>query len=135
MSAKASAYSFLREEPEASVNISQSAFQSLLRRMEELELAVMELQRRNDTTDISSPNPVDVLRESCRDRNIPISGDGYVREADAARLVNRSAHTLRNWRQQHCPLAFRRLGNRVEYSLDVISEFLVCQNPTEPDWR
>ena len=82
-----------------------------------------------------SPNfdddPVEALRQACADLGIPVSGDGHVLERDAARLLNRSPHTLKNWRDQSRPLEFRRLGNRAEYSLSVLACFLAAADREE----
>jgi hypothetical protein len=108
------------QSPEAALRAIREEFEALKRRVAELEATFS----RN-----AEPDPVDFrteqLRQACEDLEIPVSGDGFVREADAGRLLNRAAKTLRNWRDQSRPLEYRVLGNRVEYSLLTLAAFLV----------
>ena len=53
-----------------------------------------------------------------------MSADGYVREYHAARLFNRSATTLRNWRYAERPLKYRLFAGRIEYRLEDLAAFL-----------
>jgi len=57
------------------------------------------------------------MRTACAAMGIAISWDGYVSEADAARLLRRAVSTLRNRRALDRPIPFRRSGRRVEYGL------------------
>src|SRR5262245_25549736 len=120
MSAKGSAGGFYAERADA---LPEPSLAALVARIDALEERMERLEQRdtNSSGEIVS-DPVDVLREACADMGISVSADGYVREADAARLLNRSAHTLKNWRDQSRPLSFRRMGNRVEYSLRTLAE-------------
>ncbi len=68
------------------------------------------------------------LTAACRERDVRVTLDGFVCEATAAQLIGVEPATLRNWRGQHAPLAFRRLGGprgRVWYPLREIARFLV----------
>jgi hypothetical protein len=71
---------------------------------------------------------VEALRESCAARGIIVAGDNTVSEPDAAKLLNRSAFTLRNWRLYHegeeAPLAFTLDGVRARYSLSALADHL-----------
>ncbi len=67
---------------------------------------------------------VELLREACIEMDISFTADGYIGEHSAARLLSRSATTLRNWRYAERPLKFRVLGSRIEYGLDDLAAFL-----------
>jgi hypothetical protein len=69
-----------------------------------------------------------ILERAARERGFLISGDGYICEAGAASLIGIETGTLRNWRGQHEPLRYRRLGGprgRVWYPLAEIARLLV----------
>jgi hypothetical protein len=71
---------------------------------------------------------VALLEQAARERGFLVSGDGFVCEAAAASLIGIEAGTLRNWRCQHEPLRYRRLGGprgRVWYPLTEIARLLV----------
>src|SRR5262245_13430285 len=70
-------------------NTAEGREMAMLARIEALEEAVMQLQQQREIRHSVAfeVDPVDVLREACRDLAIPISGDGFVREHDAARLL------------------------------------------------
>ena len=55
---------------------------------------------------------------------ISLTADGFIGEHNAAKLLNRSATTFRNWRYGERPLKFRVLGSRIEYQLVDLAEFL-----------
>lgn len=69
---------------------------------------------------------VDRLREVCRERGAFVSWDGHVSERTAAALLGREPGTLRNWRGQHRPLAFRKLHGRVQYGLADLARLLLA---------
>jgi hypothetical protein len=76
---------------------------------------------------------VALLELVARERGFLISGDGYVCEAAAASLIGIETGTLRNWRGQHEPLRYRRLGGprgRVWYPLTEIARLLVESEDT-----
>lgn len=58
------------------------------------------------------------------------TGDGYVRERDAARLIGRAWKTLANRRHEDAPLAFRKgpgRNGRVEYALSDLARWQAGQ--------
>jgi hypothetical protein len=74
------------------------------------------------------------LERAARDLGFAVTVDGHVDERAAAALLNRSPGTLRNWRSQHRPLMFRRLGGsrgRVTYPLTELARFLIEAESTE----
>ncbi len=71
------------------------------------------------------------LRVACRDRGLPLTGDDHVLEADAAVLLRRSAKTLRNWRAENRPLAFRKRAGRIEYALQTLAQHLVASGRSD----
>ncbi|MGN7878565.1 hypothetical protein [Ensifer sp. 22460] len=68
-------------------------------------------------------NPADELRQHARDLGIPVYED-TVAERDAARLLGRSALTLRNRRLTDQPIPFERVGRSVRYKLEALAEHL-----------
>jgi hypothetical protein len=69
-----------------------------------------------------------LLKHAARERNFLVSGDGYVCESAAASLIGVEVGTVRNWRGQHAPLRYRRLGGprgRVWYPLTEIARLLL----------
>jgi hypothetical protein len=66
-----------------------------------------------------------MLRAACIGCGIVVSGDGFIKESDAARLLNRAPVTLRNWRYYERPLPFRMFAGRIEYSIEALAKFLV----------
>ena len=66
-----------------------------------------------------------MLRAACIERGILVSGDGFIRESDAARLLSRAPVTLRNWRYCEKPLPFRMFAGRIEYSIEALANFLI----------
>lgn len=62
---------------------------------------------------------------SCAAASIPVSFDGYVREADAALLLGWSRLTLRNRRLTDEPIPYRRLGRTPEYALLDLARFVL----------
>ena len=111
---------------EGALRAIREEFEALKRRVAELEATFS----RN-----AEPDPVDFrteqLRQACIDLGLPVSGDGFVKEDAAARLLNRSRITIRNWREMHRPLEFRRVGRLIEYDLRVIAAYLVARGGEE----
>jgi hypothetical protein len=68
-------------------------------------------------------------RSADRDLAILVTWDGHVIERDAARLLGKAPHTLKNWRDQHQPLPFRKLGGRVQYDLADLAGFISSEPP------
>ncbi len=109
----------------------ERALAPLLARLAALEAKVEALQRQNvppaGRFEDGSPtcgSKLDQLTAACRDLGITISGDGWIREHGAARLLGRSAFTLRNWRYAERPLPYRILGGRIEYRLADLADWL-----------
>jgi hypothetical protein len=76
---------------------------------------------------------VALLERVARERGFLISGDGYICEAGAASLIGVETGTIRNWRGQHEPLRYRRLGGprgRIWYPLAEIARLLVESEET-----
>lgn len=72
------------------------------------------------------------LQERCHARGRRVSVDGYVSAETAGFLLDRSADTLKRWRRTDPGrLEFRRIGNRAEYSLREIAEFLALNTPDD----
>lgn len=77
-------------------------------------------------------NTLEILRDVCRERNLPLFPGERCREDVAAILIGRSVGTLRNWRSLANELGevgpkFYRSGvgrGRVFYSLQTIADFL-----------
>lgn len=65
------------------------------------------------------------LRDACRMRGLPVTGDDHVDEGAAASLLAKSAKTLRNWRAEHRPIPFRKRAGRIEYALMELARHLV----------
>ena len=64
------------------------------------------------------------LRDSCRAKNIFVSGDDRVREHDLARLLGKSVATLRRWRSNGAiVIPYHRTQPR-SYTLDDIAQYL-----------
>jgi 3',5'-cyclic AMP phosphodiesterase CpdA len=103
----------------------------VLARLAVLERQVAELTAAASVT--QPPDPVaaklDELKTACRELAIFVTWDGFVSEAGAAQLLGKAAHTLKNWRDQHRPLTFRRNGGRIQYDLDEIARFLLAEPP------
>lgn len=57
------------------------------------------------------------MRAACAVMGLATTWDGYVSEADAARLMGRSPSTMRNRRSLDRPVPYRKRGRHVEYSL------------------
>ncbi|MCG5477472.1 MAG: hypothetical protein KK478_00135 [Ensifer alkalisoli] len=73
---------------------------------------------------VQAGNPADELRQIARDLGIPVCSQGTVSERDAARLLGRSALTLRNRRLTDQPIPFERVGRTVRYRIDVLAKHL-----------
>ena len=87
--------------------------------------AELDAMRRIITSDGAEPcDMADLLRVRVRENGRSITPDGFVDEAAAAELVGRSPHTLRRWRAEHRPIAFRLVHGRVQYSLEEIAAYL-----------
>lgn len=67
--------------------------------------------------------PGDYLLAACRDLNIFVAYDGTVSAMDAARLLNRSEKTLRNWRTEYAGPPYRKHGGRVWYAIEDLENF------------
>ena len=87
-----------------------------LTRIEAMLAEVLELLR--DRRPFEQDDPVaakvEMLRAACIERGIVVSGDGFIKESDAARLLNRAPVTLRNWRYCEKPLPIRMFAGRIE---------------------
>jgi hypothetical protein len=112
------------------------ALAPILARLAAIEMQVKALTRQNFPPGGSfegnigtCSDKLDQLVAACLELGIPVSADGYVREYAAAKLLNRSAFTLRNWRYAEQPLRFRLLGGRIEYRLAELAAWL---DRTEP---
>lgn len=68
-------------------------------------------------------DPLALLRAACDAMGIARTWDEHVSEQDAARLLRRSAQTLRNRRGLDRPLPFRRHGRRIEYALSDLTKW------------
>lgn len=64
-----------------------------------------------------------LMRAACLMMGIERTWDDHVSERDAAKLVRRSASTLRNRRGLDCPLPYRKRAGRVEYALSDLSSW------------
>lgn len=71
-----------------------------------------------------STTPEFDLAAVCAVRGWRVTGDGWVSEKTAAAILGRSEKTLRNRRAIDRPLAFRKRGGRVEYSLAALAAHL-----------
>lgn len=67
----------------------------------------------------------DELLSACEALGIAITFDLYVNECDAAALLGKSRHTLRNRRAIDRPIAFRKLGRTPQYSLTALARHIV----------
>jgi hypothetical protein len=72
---------------------------------------------------------VEELKTACRELAIMVSWDSHVTEPAAAQLLGKAPTTLRNWRDQHRPLPFRKLGGRVQYDLADLAAYIVNEPP------
>lgn len=68
-------------------------------------------------------DPIAALRQFCQDRGLWIGPSDIVDERTAAQILGRSEHTLRGWRAGSRPLAFKKSGSRIRYSLRDIALF------------
>lgn len=66
----------------------------------------------------------DELRQTAKDLGISVCSQGTVSERDAARLVGRSALTLRNRRLTDEPIPYERVGRTIRYKLEALAEYL-----------
>lgn len=73
------------------------------------------------------------LARACRERGLPVSGDGHVSEAAAAALLGLSPFTLRNRRLTDRPIPCRRFGRRIEYALTDLAAHLRCRAEIDDD--
>ena len=72
------------------------------------------------------------LLDRCRAGGRRVSPDGFVSAETAGLLLNRDPGTLKRWRREFPDrLEFRRLGNRPEYSLQGIAEYLAVNQPDD----
>lgn len=67
---------------------------------------------------------VESLRVDCVARGIWVSPDGYVRETDAATLVNWSPKTMRNRRYSDAPIPHISRQGRPLYALADLAEWM-----------
>lgn len=66
------------------------------------------------------------FRQRCQELGIHIIDNSWVREADAARLINRSPDTMRNWRQNgEDKIPYKKITNRTCYSLYDLARYKV----------
>jgi len=65
------------------------------------------------------------LQEACQREGIRGTLDGRVSEEVAASVLGKAPGTLKNWRQAHRPLKYRRSGGRIQYSLRELAMFLL----------
>ena len=64
------------------------------------------------------------LRKSCSARGIVVAPDDTVSEPDAAKILNRSPFTLRNWRlYEDGGPAYTLSGVRARYSLSALADY------------
>ena len=66
-----------------------------------------------------------MLQAACIKRGILVSGAGFIRESDAARLLNWAPVALRNWRYCEQPLPFRMFAGQIKSSIEALAKFLV----------
>jgi hypothetical protein len=66
----------------------------------------------------------DELRRICLEHAIPVSLAGFVRESDAARLLDVDVRTLQNWRRDMRGPECVRMGGAWRYSLAALAEFM-----------
>lgn len=64
------------------------------------------------------------LAEACRRAGLRVTPDGRISEAAAADLLGLAPGTVRNWRSQHRPLAYVRIGGRVTYRLETLAALI-----------
>lgn len=64
------------------------------------------------------------LRAICAEHAISISLTGFVRQADAARLLDVDIRTLQNWRRDLRGPKCVRMGNAWRYQLHALAEFM-----------
>ena len=118
--------------PEAPAEL-ERALAPLRAQLAALEMKLEELIRKNHEQPEVSAEPnfgkLDQLRAACRDLQIPVSVDGFVLERDAAQLIGKAPHTLKNWRDQRRPIPFRKLGGRIQYDLAELAAFLAAEPP------
>ena len=92
----------------------------ILQRLDQIEALLQPLlegdKNRHGPATVSK---ADELRAACRDLGIPVSGDGYIRESHAARLINRATVTLKNWRYcgHHCRIGCSREGSNLGWTI------------------
>jgi hypothetical protein len=103
---------------------------AILRRLDAavLELAALRalLKAADEPDEPADPRAeaVERLRRCCAERGIEVGLGDTIAEGDAARLLRRSASSLRRWRAEGRGPNWRRgLGQRVEYALADITEF------------
>ncbi len=100
-----------------------------VRRRELVELEAMLDQLSDGGKMVPQGNGLDavaMLRGRCEAEGIAISGDGFIALKDAALLLRRSPHTLRNWRDGDRRLQGRKRGARWEYSLGAVAAHLAA---------
>lgn len=76
----------------------------------------------------------DELRSICLEHAIVVSLAGFIREADAARLLDVDVRTLQNWRRDLRGPECVRMGGAWRYSIAGLAKFMT---PTEESrkWR
>ena len=70
----------------------------------------------------------DELRKICIEHAIPVSLADFIREADAARLLDVDVRTLQNWRHDLRGPECVRMGGAWRYSIAALAKFM---SPTE----
>lgn len=70
----------------------------------------------------------DELRSICLEHAIVVSLAGFIREADAARLLDVDVRTLQNWRHDLRGPECVRMGGAWRYSIAALAKFM---SPTE----
>lgn len=80
----------------------------------------------DNVTDVTAPHLVTVesLKNDCRDFDIVWAVSGTITEGDLARLIGLEEKTLKNWRYEHCPIPYRKIGGRVRYALADVAAWL-----------
>jgi hypothetical protein len=73
------------------------------------------------------------LKAFCREHGRAVFGNDHVDEVTAGKILNRSARTLRHWREKSRPIPFHRIGGpcgRVVYSLSDLAGYIMQTEET-----
>lgn len=68
------------------------------------------------------------IRAACVAMGAPVTADGCIDEATAARMLGKARKTLRNWRHQGRPIPYTVRNRRVQYRIDALANWLAQRN-------